>query len=150
LVAHAAARPERFVAGLAQAANHVISARNLVAGDIPSLATSILTSGTLETARLRRGAQIVLCAGFTPAGTGADTAEFLVPFDPADGVTSITWTVRRISLRVRVAGGAPVAVVEKSSAGDAVFGSATTVGPAGLDATMPAPLMAPVGVEPST
>lgn len=36
---------------LAQDASHVISARNLVAGDIPSLAASIITSGLLALAR---------------------------------------------------------------------------------------------------
>ncbi len=41
-----------------------------------------------------------------------------------DGVTSITWNVRRIDFRVNVAGGAPAITVEKSTASTA-FSSAS-------------------------
>lgn len=40
---------------LAQAADHSISARDLIAADIPSLAASKITSGTVDTARLGSG-----------------------------------------------------------------------------------------------
>lgn len=73
-----------------------------------------------------RGAVAILCDAFTPAGTGADVGEIMVPYSTVDGTTSITWNVRRIWLRVSTAGGAPVAVVEKSTA-TGVF-SAATVG----------------------
>jgi hypothetical protein len=72
------------------------------------------------------GGVLVLCAAFTPAGTGADTAEFVVPYSPRDGTTSVTWNVRRIDFRVQTAGGAPAITVEKSTATGAF--SATTVG----------------------
>ena len=70
--------------------------------------------------------EIILCSGFTPAGTGADVAEFEIPYNPDDGTTSITWAVKRISLRVSAAGGAPAVTVEKYT-GTGAF-SATTVG----------------------
>lgn len=118
----------------------------LAAGDIPSLDAAKITSGTMATARLGsgsatsatflrgdqawaapiRGAVVILCEAFTPVGTGADIAEVMVPYDPTDGTTSVTWNVRRIWLRVNVAGGAPVAVIEKSTASTAF--SASTVG----------------------
>lgn len=69
---------------------------------------------------------LTLCSAFTPAGTGADIAEIVVPYNPKDGTTSVTWTVRRIDFRVNVAGGAPAITVEKYT-GTGAF-SATTVG----------------------
>jgi hypothetical protein len=68
---------------------------------------------------------MVLCAGFTPLTTGADSAEITVPY-ALDGTTALTWTVRRLVFRVQIAGGAPVVVIEKYT-GTGVF-SATTVG----------------------
>jgi hypothetical protein len=61
------------------------------------------------------GATILLCEAFTPAGTGADIGEVMVPFSPADGVTQLLWHVRRLWLRVNVAGGAPAVNIEVSS-----------------------------------
>lgn len=74
------------------------------------------------------GCCLVLCSAFTPAGTGADTAEYVVPYSPVDGVTSVTWNVRAIDFRVQTAGGAPAVTVEKSTAAGAF--SAVTVGTA--------------------
>jgi len=56
-----------------------------------------------------------LCAAYTPILTGPDSAEVTAPYDPADGVSSITWTLRWIGLRVQTAGGAPAVTIEKSS-----------------------------------
>jgi len=81
-----------------------------------------IVSGQLASAREHMGAGILLCLGFTPAATGSDVGEVMVPYDPADGVTSITWNVRRIWLRVNVAGGAPVATVNVSSGTGAFSG----------------------------
>lgn len=74
----------------------------------------------------KRFATVVICAGFTPAATGADVAEIVVPYSPADGTTSLTYNVRRIDFRVNVAGGAPAVTVEKSTASTAF--SSTAVG----------------------
>lgn len=74
------------------------------------------------------GCLICLCVAFTPASTGADAGEVVVPYDPADGTTAKTWNVRRITLRVNVAGGAPVVVIQRSTVGNAAFGAGSTVG----------------------
>jgi hypothetical protein len=67
----------------------------------------------------------MLCEAFTPVLTGADVGEVTIPF-ASDGTSILTWRVVRITLRVQTAGGAPVVVVEKSTASGAF--SATTVG----------------------
>lgn len=72
-----------------------------------------------------RGLIVFLCAAFTPTATGGDTAEFTVPYS-VDGTTSVTWTLRRVTLRVQTAGGAPAVTIEKSTATGAF--SATSVG----------------------
>ena len=75
---------------------------------------------------------LCLCAAFTPLTAGPDAAEVAVPYDPADGVTSIAWTLRWIGLRVQTAGGAPAVTIEKSS-GTGVF-TPTSVGTVTLGA----------------
>jgi hypothetical protein len=77
--------------------------------------------------RLHRSAMMVLMQGFDPAGTGADTAELVVPHDPEDGTTSITWNVKAIYFRVGTAGGAPSIKVQSSNATGA-FGAGTDIG----------------------
>ncbi len=84
------------------------------------------TQGLASSGGGERGCLMTLCAGFTPAATGADVAEFVVPYDPKDGSTSVTWNIRRIDFRVQTAGGAPSVTVEKSTASGAF--SAGTVG----------------------
>lgn len=81
---------------------------------------------TFQTVVRKRSIVVTLCGAFTPAGTGGDTFEFTMPYSPADGTTSITWNMRRITLRVNVAGGAPAVTIEKSTATGAF--SATTMG----------------------
>jgi hypothetical protein len=56
-----------------------------------------------------RIAVITLCEAFTPAGTGADTAEVTIP-----GV-GLSFTLSSIKLRVNAAGGAPAITIEKST-----------------------------------
>jgi hypothetical protein len=76
--------------------------------------------------RLNRSAMVVLISGDTPAGTGADAAEAVIPPDPENGSSSITWNVRQLIFRVSTAGGAPQVTVEKSS--DVGVFDPTTVG----------------------
>jgi hypothetical protein len=57
----------------------------------------------------------MLCGGWTPENTGGDVVEVPVPYDPSDGTTIVTWTLRRITLRVNVAGGSPGVDIEKST-----------------------------------
>jgi hypothetical protein len=72
------------------------------------------------------GRSMLLCTAYTPVATGSDGAEVMVPYSPADGVTALTWVVRRLVFRVSVAGGSPSVRFEKSS-GTGAF-SATTIG----------------------
>lgn len=81
---------------------------------------------SFQTVVRKRSLVVTLCGAFTPAGTGGDTFEFTMPYSPADGTASITWNMRRITLRVNVAGGAPAVTIEKSTATGAF--SATTMG----------------------
>jgi hypothetical protein len=92
-------------------------------GDEASYIQTTITAGSVGPAG-STGRSVLLCAGYTPSATGADVVEVVVPRGASDA--SVTWNVNRITLRVKTAGGAPVAVVEKSTAAG-VF-SATTVG----------------------
>jgi hypothetical protein len=115
-------RPENQVPGAVGSPGSI----NL-AGWAAAAADNVPVFGVLPSGAIpARGAGLSLCAGFTPSGTGADVAEVVVPFDPTNGTTVITWNVRRIDFRVGTAGGAPAITVEKST-GTGVF-SATSVG----------------------
>lgn len=57
---------------------------------------------------------IVLCAAYTPPLAGADNAEILVPY-AYDGTTSLSWGVKRASLRVQTAGTTSQVVIQKST-----------------------------------
>ena len=72
------------------------------------------------------GCIVTLCGGWTPPATGADTVEVPVPYDPADGVSPVAWIIRRITLRVQIAGGSPAVTIEKSTVAGAFV--ATSVG----------------------
>ncbi len=72
---------------------------------------------------------LIFCSAFTPSGTGVDDAKFEVPYDPDDGVSSITWTVRRIWGVLKTGGGTPDIVIEKldgTDIGTLTFGSGAT------------------------
>lgn len=64
--------------------------------------------------RIPMGRVIMMCAAYTPTGTGPDSAEIPIPYD-LDGSGSLTWSVRRSNFRVQTAGGAPSTTIEKST-----------------------------------
>ena len=82
----------------------------------------VLPSVTVASVAVVRA--LVLCAGYTPSGTGGDVAEFIVPYQTDGSVVS--YVLSRVSLRVSVAGGAPSVEIEKST-GTGIF-SAASVG----------------------
>jgi hypothetical protein len=86
------------------------------------------TSGTwTNQTPSKRSVVMTLMEGFTPLASGADAAQIVVPFSPADGTTVLTWTVRRIDWRVSGVGTTSGSItVQKSTAAGAF--SATTVG----------------------
>jgi hypothetical protein len=96
------------------------------AGHIPAVTIDAKGRVTaLTSAAVQRVLPMYLCVGFTPTTTGADSAEVGVPY-AADGTTTVTWTVRRMDVIVRVAGGAPAVTIEKYTGTGAFVG--TTVG----------------------
>lgn len=69
----------------------------------------------------------VFCFAFTPAGTGADAGWFLVPYDPLDGSSSLTYTIERIDVWVSTPGGAPAVTVERSHDAGSTWATIGTV-----------------------
>lgn len=81
----------------------------------------------LDNAITKRQMVLELMRGETPS-VGAQVSEIPIPYSPVDGVTSITWNVRRITARAAVAttgAGFSIAIEKSTAAG--TF-SATTVG----------------------
>jgi hypothetical protein len=70
---------------------------------------------------------MILCSAYTPSLIEPDAAEVSVPFDPIDGISSIDWNVKRISLRVQTPETVTSSIDIEKSSGPGVF-SATTVG----------------------
>lgn len=110
---------DKFSCGSLQVGTSSTSGQALCASD---------SSGnvTFQTVVRKRSVVVTLCGAFTPSATGGDAFEFTMPYSPVDGTTSITWNLRRITLRVNVAGGAPAVTIEKSTATGAF--SASTMG----------------------
>lgn len=119
------------LAKLANIADQTILGNN-TGGAAAPVALTVAQTRTLLGLSAVRGCLLTLCQGFTPIATGADTAEIIVPHDPVDGTTSITWNVRRISFRVGTAGGSPSVTVERYASTGAF--SPTTVGSVTLGA----------------
>ena len=86
-------------------------------------------SSSLTASYFAYGRAVVLCASYTPVVLGADTAEITVPYSPLDGISAVSWSVKRLSLRAQAVessvGGSAV-TIEKSTVAGAF--SATTVG----------------------
>lgn len=117
---------DTFVAGTGLT---IASLSGILAASTGAVTTATIGAGldvTGTTIRAKRAINMIIVAGFTPAGTGGDAAELVVPYKASDGTTSLTWNVRRINFRVSTAGGAPAVTVEKYT-GTGAF-SATTVG----------------------
>ena len=81
----------------------------------------------LDNAITKRQMVLVLMEGVTPS-LGAQVVEIPVPYSPVDGVTSVTWNVRRINARVAGATtGAGFSVTFEKSTAVGAF-SAVTIG----------------------
>lgn len=83
-------------------------------------------SSTVLQAAVRQSQNLTIRSAFTPGSSGADFAEIIIPYSTIDGTTSLTFNVRRINVRVAVAGGSPSVRFEKSSSTGAF--SASTIG----------------------
>lgn len=66
---------------------------------------------------------IVLCSAFTPTSTGEDDGEMVMPYS-SDGVTSVSWSLNRVSLRVKTPGILSSSItIQKSIGSTTVFSS---------------------------
>lgn len=98
-----------------------------------TLATSSISSSYAVSASYAPGAGggpntkvIMFCAAYTPSITGADAAEIPAPYS-SDGVTPVTWSVKRLNLRVQLSGSSTSSITIQSSPSTASF-SASYVG----------------------
>jgi CCR4-NOT transcriptional regulation complex NOT5 subunit len=76
----------------------------------------------------------MLCSAYTPTATGEDAAEVSVPFSPLNGGNSTSWTITRLSFRVKTAAAADSSVIDIEKSTDAGAFSATLVGSVTLNA----------------
>jgi hypothetical protein len=73
------------------------------------------------------GQSIILCAGYTPITTGANSAEISIPYSPADGTTQLTYSIRRLVFRTQTTGVTSPSITFEKSTGTGLF-SATSIG----------------------
>lgn len=67
------------------------------------------------------GKVVVLCTAYTPTSTGADPAEIPIPYSPYDGITPISWSVKRINLRTQTQENATSELTIQKSIGSGLF-----------------------------
>jgi len=104
-----------------------------------SLTASYITAsniiGTVTSASyFPYGRSVMLCSAYTPTATGEDAAEVSVPFSPLNGGNSTSWTITRLSFRVKTAAAADSSVIDIEKSTDAGAFSATLVGSVTLNA----------------
>lgn len=73
------------------------------------------------------GQLIILCAGYTPTTTGANSAEISIPYSPADGITQLTYSIRRLVFRAQTTGVTSPSITFEKSTGTGLF-LATSIG----------------------
>ena len=66
------------------------------------------------------GRSMVLCAAYTPVLAGPDVAEYVIP-NYADGVTPVTWSVKRVVWRAQIAETSASVINLEKSTGPGVF-----------------------------
>lgn len=74
----------------------------------------------------------MLCSAYTPPISGADSAELIVPFH-VDGITPISWSVKRLNFRVQLSGSLSSSVEIEKSITTTLF-SSQLIGPVTLSA----------------
>jgi len=90
------------------------------------IAFSNATSNT-ATLRAKRALNLQFCSGFTPAAAGADTAILRIPESASDGITQITYNLRRFQVRVETpSAGSSRLQLERSSSDTGAFALAAS------------------------
>jgi hypothetical protein len=72
------------------------------------------------------GRAVGLCAAYTPLSIGADAAEIPIPYN-TDGITPITWAIKRINIRTQISESISSSIAIEKSNGNGIF-SATEIG----------------------
>ena len=67
---------------------------------ISGIGISIIGSGTAITFSHSTPLTTYFCSGYTPNNTGTDSVVYMVPFSTVDGTTSVTYSIRRVHMRV--------------------------------------------------
>lgn len=69
---------------------------------------------------------IVFCAGYTPTATGADIAEFSIPYS-WDGATALSWSVNKMILRAQISGSTTSSLFLEKYTGTGSFSNSTVL-----------------------
>jgi hypothetical protein len=75
-------------------------------GFMPIFPDVTSSTGLANAALADRAVLIGLMAAWSPAATGADDNQVPAPFDPSDGISALSWTIRRLDWRASVSGSA--------------------------------------------
>ena len=76
------------------------SSGNMAFAPITGLGISVLASATGITISHQAPFMVYFCAGYTPNNTGADSFVFTTPWSTTDGITSLSYNIRRVQMRV--------------------------------------------------
>ena len=76
------------------------STGNMAFAPITGLGISVLASATGITISHQAPFMVYFCAGYTPNNTGADSFVFTAPWSTTDGISSLSYDIRRVQMRV--------------------------------------------------
>jgi hypothetical protein len=76
------------------------STGNMAFAPITGLGISVLASATGITISHQAPFMVYFCAGYTPNNTGADSFVFTAPWSTTDGISSLSYNIRRVQMRV--------------------------------------------------
>ena len=89
------------VQGNARFGSSIFDNNNLPGAPIGIVSQVLTSTGMGVTwAPIKRSLITTLVTAFTPSGVGIDTAVFIVPQDPINGTSSVTFNFRRVNVRV--------------------------------------------------
>ena len=89
------------VQGNARFGSSIFDNNNLPGAPIGIVSQVLTSTGVGVTwAPIKRSLITTLVTAFTPSGVGIDTAVFIVPQDPINGTSSVTFNFRRVNVRV--------------------------------------------------
>ena len=114
-------------ASFATSASYSLSSSYTTTASYSSFATSASYSSFASSASYvasaswapSEGKVIGLCMAYTPTVTGSDAAEIPIPYKSSDGITPISWSVKRINFRTQTSESISSSItIEKSITGN--------------------------------